>query len=561
MPEPGAGERYGRQPRSLGWCSTWYLVLGAVVLLAALMRAQHPNLLSLPFSVFQENTSSAGSAVQWQRVRLRTNEDLERSFSVLIDLIEYPEHATSIRELTIDIELEKYCGEDELPFLMPELLSESEQRLTEAVKAIELGPELEKKIIVALVGNIRRRNAKETGTESDFNQACMISCYQTNRRVQYAEAVAILFCSLSPNLNVIRTTEPTGAFADFLTTINYRWASHSTSPVFANLTQVHLIDRSKYSILNDERFYRNSDPLEFIQRFHHLPQLATFSASTLSDSRAEFDSIAPGLSFLKKISVTYSDLSSQTMCNFIRLATSLHSVTFGTGGRATNDGGHARVFPKALGKCLEQHKATLRSIDLDLDQYVHGNGHLAEDIEEEDFAEAHRYTWDEENLQETLAFYRQDAHWKADEDESKARGYVLLSRDLPDTKKYGNTIGSFADFESLNSLKIGIKLLLGAFEGWGDEKKPPVSLIEMFPRSLTHLTIRGYKKGRVEEYDRHVEHFRGEMAMKLPALVVVEGLDEEVLSGETIDDPDGEYDSLYVEDSVDDDWLEVDPLS
>lgn len=507
-----------------------------------------------------ENASSESSSVQWQRVRLRTDEDLERSFSVLLDLIDYPEHAKSIRELTVDIELAKYCGEDELPLAMPEILSEEEQKIMEVVKATNLGAELEKKIAVALVGNNRQHNAKETGAEGDFARSCLRSCRRTNRRVQYAEAAAILFCSLSPNLNVLRTTEPMGAFAEFLTTINYRWASHSTSTVFASLTRVHLIDSSKYSILNDERFYRNSEPLEFIQRFHHLPQLATFSASTISDSRADFDSIAPGLSSLKTVSITHSDLSSQTICNFIRLATSLHSCTFGTGGRATSDGGHARLFPKALGKCLEQHKATLRSIDLDLDEYVHGNAHVPEGVEEEDLAEAHRYARDEENFQETLDFYRMDAHWKADEDESKARGYVLLSRDLPDTKKYGNTIGSFVDFESLDSLKIGIKLLLGAFDGWGDEKKPPVSLLEMFPRSLSHLTIRGYKKGRVEEYDKHVEHFRREMATKLPALVLVEGLDEEVLSGETIDDPDGEYASLYVEDSVDDGWLELDTL-
>lgn len=561
MPEPGVGERYGRQQPSFRWRSSLYLVLGIVVLLVALLCAQHPDLLGLPLSAFQEDASLEGSAMQWQRVRLRTDEDFERFSSVLIDLIEYPEHAISIRELTIDIDYPKYCGNDKLPLLMLEILTEEEQKILEAVRAIGLETELEEKIVVALVGNTRRRNAKETGADSDFDRPCERYCHRRNQRVQYAEAAAILFCTLSPNLNVLRTTEPTGAFAEFLTTINYRWASHRTSSVFANLTQVHLIDRSTYSVLNDERDYRYCDSLKFIQHFHHLPQLATFSARTISDSKAHFDNIAPGLSSLQTISITHSDLSSQTICSFIRLATSLHSATFGTGGRGAIHGGFARVSPKALGKCLEQHKATLRNIDLDLDYQVYQSPHVLEDVEEEDLAYAGRSAREEEHLQETLHSYRRDAHWKADEDESKARGYVLLSRDLPDTKKYGNTIGSFANFESLETLKIGIKLLLGAFDGWGGEKKPPVSLLEMFPRSLCNLTIRGYKKGRTEEYDKHVEHFRREMATKLPSLVFVEGLDEEVLSGETIDNPDADYDSLYVEDPVDDGWLEIETMA
>ncbi|ETN45457.1 uncharacterized protein HMPREF1541_09289 [Cyphellophora europaea CBS 101466] len=547
--------------------NTFGLTVAAVVLVIALVYAQYADLLSLQATAGRDRVrAEVKHFVRWQRIRLRTAKDLDRALPVLIDFVKNPEHALSLKELTFDTRRYDYGSDAPLPpIALPETLSNDEQKVMEAVKAIELGVELEKAIMEALIWKTRGIDVSEA-EEAEANPLdyCDPRRFERdnnrrNRRLQYARVLTILFCSLSPNLTILRVTEPEHIFAEFLATVNHRWVSHGTIPIFASLKDVHLIERSEgYSILEDERFYRNINPLETIRYFHRLPSIESFSATTLSSGRSELDHIPPGHSRLRAISVTNSDVGSATMCSLIRLATALENITFTAGGRATNDGSFSAVFPKSLGKCLEQQKATLRSIDIDADcqwwsSMMSGDGDAEDGVG--------IYERQEDYLQLELDRYREEPEWRAEEEDSKARGLPLLSRDLPDTKTYNGTIGSLADFENLESLKIGIKLLLGDMYGPLEEPqpKPPTDLVDMLPRNLKHLTLRGYRKGERKEYDENVEQLRAVMADKLPLLAEVEGLDEEVPSGEHVEDCDAEDAPLFVMEPVEDGWLEVEP--
>lgn len=560
MPEPGSRDRAGRQPDR---AATW-LVYGVAGLLAAVLCSQYflrsPNTQQLSSASDNVARSQVTPSGRWQRISLRCQDrdDLDRSLPVLLDFLEHPAHALSLTELTIDNVYDDYCGGEDPLVVDPKPASAQEERLAEAARAIGLERELEDQILEALFWKVR--GLEDPELENGWGcEASMRRCHQRNRRRRYLNAAAILFCSVAPNISSLRTTEPTGTLAEFFLTVNYRWAAQGTGTTLASLARIDLIEHGTYSILNDERMYRYSGPLDFIQHFHRLPSFTAFSAYTIADGHAEVDLLPPGLSqSLKSISIRRSDIGSKPIGVLIRLATALEDVHFSVGGRSPNHGGFSSTHPKAIGKALEQHQTTLRSIDLDLDEFVWDRTRWgAEDVEHEDWEEARPSDQDHDYHSEILEYARKDPRWKADEEESAARGYPLLSRDLPDTKPYGNTIGSFAAFEKLHTLKIGIKLLLGPYDG--SQKKirtPPESLVDMFPASLTHLTIRGYRKGQREMYDRHVEQLREQMATKLPALVSVEGLAEEVPSGKTVSNPDAAGAPLYVEPAVEDGWLE-----
>lgn len=555
MSQPDGQDRAKRQHSRAAW-----LVYSLVGILAAVLCSHYlfraPDM-QPSISDHHPRSQADSPTGKWQRISLRTEGDLDRSLPVLLDFIEHPANALSLTELTLDIDRIQYGDPSADPHVVDlEATSTQEERITEAVKAIDLGSKLEKELLEALFWKVRGLTDPEA--EGGLTrQAGLSRALQRNRRVQYAHAAAILFCSLSPNLTTLRTVEPEGMLSEFFLAINSRWASQEKGSPLGNLAHVHLIDRSRWGILNDERFYRYSGPLDFIQHFHRLPSLTTFDAYTIADGHSEVNLLPPGLSSLKSISVRRSDIGSQEMGVMIRLATSLEDVHFSVGGRAANHGGFARVNPKGIGKALETQQTTLRRIDLDLDSFLWDRSrHQGEEAEEEDFEDADPSDHHYEYFQDSLNYYRKQSQWKADEDDSRAAGYPLLTRELPDTKPYRQTIGSLAAFEKLESLKIGLRLLLGPYDGHGEVKEPPVELIDMFPPTLKHLTIRGYKQGRLELDDRHVTRFREQMAQKLPLLVSVDGLDEEIPSGQTVRSPDENTAQLYVEPTVEDGWLE-----
>lgn len=121
-----------------------------------------------------------------------------------------------------------------------------------------------------------------------------------------------------------------------------------------------------------------------------------------------------------------------------------------------------------------------------------------------------------ENDAKTLERHRKDRFFQTDESQSKNLGLPLFTKDLPDTRKYGDTIGSLHDFTSMTSLHIGVRLLLGPQIGHyssttdiyylaaASAPSAPFRLIDALPPTLKYICIRGYAAGTDPAWDEQI---------------------------------------------------------
>jgi hypothetical protein len=114
--------------------------------------------------------------------------------------------------------------------------------------------------------------------------------------------------------------------------------------------------------------------------------------------------------------------------------------------------------------------------------------------------------------------YWRDSYFRQDEADSPG---PLELYDIPDDRAYNNTIGSLHDFAALTHLSLGVKLLLGP-----PDSTMSLRLVDVLPKSLRSLTIRGYTKGVVERYDTAIRELLACQAEVLPGLGEVRGVEE-----------------------------------
>lgn len=152
------------------------------------------------------------------------------------------------------------------------------------------------------------------------------------------------------------------------------------------------------------------------------------------------------------------------------LGRSLEHFSVSFGGRATGDGGHSIVQPKTIAKPLLVHTKGLQSIDIDMDEYMRGSyhrpryyGRLEEGIPEDEDGNSEIFV-NRRNNESEMKLHRKDPYFCIYEDEARAAGLPVMAKDLPDMRKYGTALGSLEDFTALESLSIGVKLLLRAPE-------------------------------------------------------------------------------------------------
>jgi hypothetical protein len=207
---------------------------------------------------------------------------------------------------------------------------------------------------------------------------------------------------------------------------------------------------------------------------------------------------------LKKIHIEKSDIGSEKIAELIRLPRGLEEVKFSIGGRWTDDGADGcEMVPGHIGRALLYHRHSLKTLDLDLDYLVHDSDYELED-ELEDEQGLHRPVY--------------DPHCdKQDKLDAKSSHPPRVD----DSRPYGSSIGSLHDFLNLTHLSIGIKMLLGV--------SFPLSrgFLDVLPPFLESLTLRGYQKSEVPEYDEAVEELMANK-VKFPKLKVILGLDETI---------------------------------
>ncbi|KAK0648126.1 hypothetical protein B0T16DRAFT_327202 [Cercophora newfieldiana] len=447
-----------------------------------------------------------GTLPSRRTLRIVSARDVNRIFPYLSTYIQDPSAALYVEELIIDAETwprpSRFSKHDPPPPSEEE--SAIHNSIKEYLRTIGLSPDVTQQMIDAFTWKVT------PGIDSDHHG------FVNDRG--YAAAATVIFLSLCKNLTHLQVYGVEYAYfiRDFLLANNY---GTLPSPALQHLREVRIESYTP----QDSRSYDRAEFLEHFRYFGRLPAIESYTANACLEYQINLDLTPPGTSNIRKISITNSDVGSQVLGSIIRVPRALEEFTFTAGGLAHFKGGSPVLLPKTLGKCLLEHKDTLRVIDMDIHNTLFGVLPDEEDVRDPYMEE----DWDDENPD-----YRIDKYWRLDE--ASGNGKSAWSEDLEDTRAYGYTMGSLHDFVALESLSLPITALLGPprppREGHyyypRKENTPPFRLVDALPPNLKSLRLYDYQRGADALWDEYVHELKEKMADKFPLLAVLEGVDE-----------------------------------
>ncbi|KAK2768571.1 hypothetical protein FQN54_000427 [Arachnomyces sp. PD_36] len=258
---------------------------------------------------------------------------------------------------------------------------------------------------------------------------------------------------------------------------------------------------------------RNLNPLAT-----HFPSVESVKVignlETGWESHTEF--LEPGVSNIKRIHLRYSRTPPRELRWLIQHPRHLEVFEFSSGHLdhfpGTED---TQMHPKFFGRALICHKSTLQVLDLDVDDAtaypldpVYDPYYEGEDYHDGEHSEFNR----------------------------AALGITPEPRFAtgePDTRPYGQTIGSLRDFTAMKRLSINVGVLLGApgnspsNVSLGSEKdRVPIRLVDDLPPNLEYFRLRDYVPGQDPFYTNQVEEFMAKRDQWPPSLKEVHGLEE-----------------------------------
>ncbi|KAK2790468.1 hypothetical protein FQN53_009492 [Emmonsiellopsis sp. PD_33] len=328
-------------------------------------------------------------------------------------------------------------------------------------------------------------------------------------------ALVVLLLAVCPNVETLRETSIRGRFHDDLFK---RACGTPHGNLLRNLRHIDFL-RGKCLTWDTETVIMQE--LLSIQR---LPSIERITLRGVCEMREDAWSryLMPGVSSVKKIEIGYFRIQPRDLRWIIQNPKALEEFQFSSGQlRRFDPYDDWLVNPRLLGKVLLCHKSTLRVLDLDVDNVVlPGNS--------EDF---HSYDEEEEDFDDLLMsnMYNVDERDRPHAEITDQR----FKRNRPDTRPYGQTIGSMHDFIALKRLSIGVQLLCGephpelTTPGWRNEHhRVPIRLITALPPNLEYLCIRGYVPGKIPHYTRQIEEFMGNRDRWPASLKEVHGVEE-----------------------------------
>lgn len=451
-------------------------------------------------------------STRYRTIRLEKDEDVLKSYHLLVEYLRDPELASSVEELVYNKGKPRYsqCWYGE-----PEQI--------EHIGLREYSPERkEGEFLIQAFGSRLGLDAAAADELRDALRANIsISDHHPRpgwqEKQRYFEAAAAMFLALCPNIRTLKLSPLVMRGPDLLDS----FLLHNN---YGQLSHLHLQKLRNIYIIHDPRWVTSSafQPVSLflmLQLFHRLPEIERISISGMS-VESDYE-MYPRTSNISKIDFEHIEMGSGDMADLIRSSKDLEEVRISTGGKWAR--GYAMVFPKTVGKALLRHKQTLRVLDLDFDYVIYDGAHSTRQLEAEDRPDE----YDEDDMEPLI-------HEYTDLDIAIAER-PLHTYELPNDRKYGATIGSLRDFTGLTQLSIGIKMLLG------DAHVPPFRLIHTLPPGLEELTLRGYRKGRNERHDFEVQELLKKMDELFPKLKSLKGITELVPNSEYPEDDESEY--------------------
>ncbi|KAK4206193.1 hypothetical protein QBC37DRAFT_435302 [Rhypophila decipiens] len=483
-----------------------------------------------PINIQTDTMAKQLSDLPFKRIRVANQQDIDRLYPVLAAYVQNPDLASTVTELVIDAASwpDRYRRltfhqEDQqalIPAPGPDEVAAHKQIEAHA-RALGLGSE-------ATTWMLESLSWKFSGQPSPSTDPWR---HSPPTYKGFANVASTLLLSLCPNITLLHAYGLEYApppLADFLLRNNYGLlpAKH-----LQHLDRVHMQAWNP----NDNREYDRLEFLNYFRFFGRLPALRTYSADAVVEYQANREVAVPGSSpSITKITITNSEVSADMLGTIIRVPRALEELTLTLGGLSFFEGGMAVVNPKTLGKCLLEHKRTLKKLELDVACMLSGSNRV--EAEEEPYEEEDGYV------------YGKDEYFRLDE--QAGNGQPLRPFDLPNTRRYGLTIGSLHDFEALEHLAISVRLMLGPVvrenvmsqRRQGETVIPPFRLVDALPRTLKSLQLYDYVVGECPLADEHVKELKEKMADAFPFLTEVSGLDEPLIKNSKYDENSG-YDT------------------
>ncbi|EJD37892.1 hypothetical protein AURDEDRAFT_173032 [Auricularia subglabra TFB-10046 SS5] len=472
-------------------------------------------------------TTCSSTSVSWSspprysRISLLGPKDIEATYALLASYAVFPDNASMVTELAIDTKgwLARRFRRPDRNLAKPPSLPPFDDAAHEVLEQRIRNIGMSRQSTDDMLGSLLWKKARLLGQESVSPDD------EEHKYLQYAETAAVLLLSFCGNITCFYAGEMAShpsPLQEYLHKSNYGLipAAHRA---LQNLESVTVGPTSASSPYYDERMYHTTEYLDYLSLFHRLPRFASLTLDGTGEYQARRQVFPPGTSSpsFKRIQMRHTDISGALLGTILRVPVGLEEFVLSIGGLWAHDGGEPVIQLKTLAKCLLTQRETLRVLDLDLGGTVLASPPLAGQHE----AEATREDYG--------LFGLTDDEIERDEyfvlDEAAGTG-PLLAHDLPDTRKYGYTIGSLHDFAALTHLSINIRALMGPDSGYTAPsslaEQPPFRLVEALPPSLEYLCLYDYERGENKNIDEHVDELLEKKGELLPRLKVVEGVDE-----------------------------------
>jgi hypothetical protein len=296
------------------------------------------------------------------------------------------------------------------------------------------------------------------------------------------------------------------------------------------------------------RVYHSSDyqPYDLfisLNLVRRLPAVESIRMDAVADADLPSVEPPPRSGNYTCVTIQHSSLSYPYLVYTIESAKRLEKFTYGIGGRSSWNGMLTPFHPERVFRALFAHRASLRQLDLDVEEETR--------LLDLDSLRFLKYTREEEEEHESPRDDPVYLHEWADELEK-----------LPAEDKSTADVCSLRNFLQLEDLSLGVHILYLYAGGYGGDQldNGSFSLVDHLPPNLVSLRIYGYKRGMKprlkgvsqNSLEEQLAKLMAEKDEKLPRLAVVEGIEEPIPNGETIEGSMNK-DKLWKEDA-DDGW-------
>ncbi|CAH0054644.1 unnamed protein product [Clonostachys solani] len=466
-------------------------------------------------------TSNPFDIPTYQRIRIAIGTDFDRLMPLLRAYVQEPSLAATVTEIILD--LDRWDRTSFVPSTPDQLTREGVELFSPVfdiaynaienhIHNLELGDELTRDTLYWIRWKIYEQTGAWDGPihlRDEYNS-------------RFAESAAVVLFSICHNISTLHigyVGPHERPVREYLTKSNYGLLSQ---PGLQNLRDVVMIDGTVCGDLDNS--FVVVDVLEYIQYFHRLPLIESFSMDGVQEWEPERTIFVPWTSNMKKIHIGHSAFYARMFDTILSIPKALEELEISVGGLFFYHGDDIFFHPSRMGRALEAHKKTLRMLDLDIDcgfQFIEPKHWDAEDL-----VSHWGYDWEWFNYSKRVYG---DEYFQLDADISSGPVQVLE----PNGDKHGTTIGSFHDFYALKRLSISIKAILGYTDPseppYELYRPPPSHLIDILPPSLEYLCIYGYILGANPYFDYQIEEFMKHRAKRLPNLKEVWGVDVTVL--------------------------------